>query len=460
MAKTRLFLLVAFLLTACQPVPASPTATPISATATITPPTQTPIPISTLDIDEADLRGIEIEIWHAWYGATASLLDLQIAKFNRENSWGIKVRASSQGNYNLLFNAVSDSLESTDRPQIVVALVDQISVWDELGAVKPLTPYIADPIWGFTTAEQTDIPEIFLAQDQRNDEQIALPAQRTARFLLYNKTWAEELGYTTPPRTFEEFKEQSCSANQSKRADDDLQNDGKGGWIIDDDPNTVLAWLLGFGGSPFDENGYYQFISNQNIDALKNLKKLYDQSCIWLSTADTPYEQFATRSALFISANMETFPEISRSFASAKNRDEWTVLPYPGIVQNSVITYGASYAILEENDPAETLAAWLFIKWMLTPENQAKFTKSTALFPLRISSLETLSIYEKDNPQWAEAVNLIPRAEIQPQLASWHQVRHVLGDGFEYLFRFDVQAGSVAAILAQMNTAAQALNDD
>ena len=459
MVKSHLFLLVIFLLTACQPTPISHTATPLPATVTKSPPTATPIPLSTLDVDETDLKGIEIEVWHAWYGATASLFDLQVAEFNKENPWGIKVSATSQGNYNLLFNAVSDSLESGDRPQIVVALVDQISLWNELGSVKSLSPYIVDPIWGFTTAEATDFPEIFLEQDQRDENQIALPAQRTARFLLYNQTWGKELGFTTPPRTFEEFKEQSCAANQAKRADEDLQNDGKGGWIIDDDPNTVLAWMRGFDGSPLDKNGDYQFISNQNIDALKNLKKLYDQSCIWLSTADTPYEQFANRSALFISANMEEFSDISRRFASAKNRDEWTILPYPGTMQNSVFAYGTSYAILEENDEAEILASWLFIKWMLTPENQAEFTKSTALFPIRISSLDELSAYEKDNPHWSEAVDLIPRVEIQPKIASWHQVRYVLGDGFEYLFRFDVQAGSVAAILAQMNTTAQALNE-
>ena len=459
MAKTRILLLFIFLLTACQPSSAPTASTSVPSTPTKAPiPTTTPIPVSNFDVEEVELQGVEIEVWHAWFGAPAALFDLQIAKFNEENPWGINVSAKYQGSYNALFNEISDALENSERPQIIVALVDQIPVWSELGAIKNLTLYMDDPVWGMTTAEQTDFPSVFLEQDQHDGAQIALPAQRTARFLLYNQTWGEELGFDAPPLSFDEFEEQACTANKAKRADEDFENDGKGGWIVDMDSNTVLAWMQGFGGSPLDDTGNYQFISAENIDALKGLKKLYDKQCTWLSTADTPYEQFAERSALFISAGMEEFPEISRSFAKANSRDEWKVIPFPGEEEGAFITYGASYALLETDD-AEALASWLFVKWMLTAQNQAKWTKSTALFPLRISALEELSDYEKENPHWGEAVDLMSQAGTYPQLASWRSVRYLLGDGFEYIYRFDMQAGSVAAVLAQMNTTAQALRE-
>ena len=460
MAKTRILLLLIFFLTACQPSSATPTSIPeTKATATKKPlPTATAIPVSNFDVTEEDLEGIEIEIWHAWFGAPASLLDLQIDEFNEENPWGIKVKASYQGSYNMLFNTVSDSLDTAERPRLVLALSEQTSVWRERGAIKNLSPYIDDPIWGFTAEEKSDIPAPFLAQDQYDGEQIALPAQRTARFLLYNKTWGEELGFDAPPLTFENFEKQACAANKFMRSDENLENDGKGGWIVDFDSNAVLAWMLGFGGNPLDANDNYQFISDENINSFKNLKALYDKDCAWLTTANTPYEQFAARSGLFITASMEEFPEIDNAFAEAGNNDEWTVHPIPGAEHGAIITYGSSYTLLETEDEAEDLASWLFIKWMLMPANQAKFTKSTALYPLRTSSLELLSDYEKDNPHWGQAVNFIEQTENYPQLASWHKVRYLLEDGFEYIFRFDVQAGSVAAILAQMNATAQDLS--
>lgn len=458
MVKFRISFLIVFLLAACQPS-TPPSSTPIPATATKTPrPTATPIPVSTLEIEEEeDLNGVEIEVWHAWFGAPAALFDLQIAEFNKENPWGIRVSAAYQGSYNMLFNAVTNSLDTSDRPQIVVALVEQIPVWSELGSVNDLTPYINDPVWGFSTAEQTDFPSIFLEQDQHEDRVLALPAQRTARFILYNQTWGEELGFDSPPISFDEFEEQACAANKSKLTDEDLENDGKGGWIVEYDSYSLLSWMRGFDGGHF-VNEEYQFINSNNINTLKSLKTLYDNQCAWLSTADTPYEQFALRSALFISASMEEFPEITRTFAKLNSRDEWIIIPFPGEERSALITYGTSYTLLETED-AEALASWLFVKWMLEPQNQAKWVKSTALFPLRISALDELSDYEKSNPQWAEAVDLISQAEIQPQLASWHKVRYLLGDGFEYLFRSNVQAGSVAVILAQMNDAARALSE-
>ncbi|MCP4140837.1 MAG: extracellular solute-binding protein [Chloroflexi bacterium] len=455
MAKRLLLLLTFLFLAACQSPPETETPRPTTPALTKTPrPTATPLPTSNFDVEEADLNGTEIEIWHTFFGAPAALLELQIADFNEENPWGITLRASYQGSYNMLFYNVMDSAE---RPSLIVALPEQISVWEEEGSVKDLASYISDPIWGFTPAEKSDFPSVFLEQDQHGERTLALPAQRTAHFILYNKSWGEELGFDAAPLDFDEFKEQACAANQAMRTDEDFENDGKGGWIIDYESNGVLSWMRGFDGSPF-ANDAYQFISDENIRTLKALKILYDDQCAWLTTSKTPYEQFALRSALFISASMEEFTDIKRTFAQTGSTDEWTVIPFPGQERTALVTYGSSYALLETED-AEALASWLFLKWMLTPQNQAKWVKSTGLFPLRISALDELSDYEKANPQWAEAVDLIAQAEIYPQLASWHKVRYLLGDGVEFIFRSNVQSGSVAAILAQMNDAARALSE-
>lgn len=460
MAKLRIFSILAlFLLASCRSSTPTPTPKPSEpAKPAATPkPTYTPVPVSSLNVDEADLDGVKLELWHSLFDAPAALLNLQVEEFNKENEWGITVSASYRGSYYTLFNEVTENEESAERPQIVIALPEQISVWHQADTVNDLTPYIEDPIWGFTAAERMDFPQPFLAQDQQEDAWLALPAQRTARFILYNQSWGKELGFDEPPTDFASFRKQACAANLNKRSNENPEDDGKGGWIVDDDPQSALAWMYSFDGGPF-VNGEYQFINKANINALKSLKTLFDDGCAWVTTADTPYEQFALRSALMISASLEEFPDIKRAFAEAGNRDEWTPIPFPGEARTSFITYGDSYAILARED-AEALAAWLFVKWMLEPPRQAKWVKSTALYPLRTSSLEELSDYEKSNPQWAEAVAMILQAEIYPQIPSWRQMRYVLGDGITYIFRSDLQAGSVAAVLAQMNTAARALSE-
>ncbi len=454
-----LSLLALFLIVGCQS--STPVTPPTESVPTATKeprPTATAIPQSTLDVAEADLAGVEIEVWHAWFGASAALFDLQVAEFNEENPWGITVSAAYQGSYNLLFNETSQAIEAGTPPDLVVTLSEQISVWNEIDSVKDLSPYILDPIWGMSIAEQTDFPRVFLRQDQRPDIWLALPAQRTARFILYNQTWGEELGFDTPPANYEEFRNQSCAANRSKLQDENFEDDGKGGWIVDHDPVSALSWIYAFGGTPLTDEESYEFVTAENITTLKSLKALYDEQCAWISTADTPYEQFAIRSALFITAGMEDFMDISRSFDAANSRDEWIVLPFPGSEKNAIVTYGDSYALLATED-AEALASWLFIEWMLAPHQQTKWVKSTVLFPLRISSLEELSDFEKANSQWSQAVDLITQAENYPQQASWRQVRYLLGDGLEYIYRYDTQVGSVSAILAVMNQTASELDE-
>ncbi|MCF6278258.1 MAG: extracellular solute-binding protein, partial [Anaerolineales bacterium] len=356
----------------------------------------------------------------------------------------------AHGNYYLLYNEVAATLETTERPDVVVALSEELPVWDAVGAIVELTPYVNDPIWGFSKADLSDFPSVFLAQEQIADRWLGLPAQRTARFLVYNRTWGAELGFDAPPLNFDEFREQACAANQAMRADEITENDGKGGWIVDARSLSVLSWMRAFGGGPLDGDEY-RFLIPENIEAFKSLKELFDVGCAWVSTENTPYEQFASRSALFATASMEEFSDVTGAFIQQGSTDEWTAIPFPGTVQTSVVTYGSSYALLATDD-AQQLAGWLFVRWMLAPENQTRWVKSTALFPLRISALEELADYQDGHPQWAASVDLISQAEIQPQVTSWRQVRPILGDGFAHIFRVNTQAGSVSAILAEMGS--------
>jgi len=121
-----------------------------------------------------------------------------------------------------------------------------------------------------------------------------------------------------------------------------------------------------------------------------------------------------------------------------------------------LVVYGSSYVILKST-PEKQLASWLFARWLLSPENQKKWVEFTGLFPLRTSSLDLLGDYKDSHPQWAEAVALLPQAQIEPQLASWRKVRVMLGDGFDAMFHSNTPAGRVAEILAIMESTSRDL---
>jgi ABC-type glycerol-3-phosphate transport system substrate-binding protein len=297
--------------------------------------------------------------------------------------------------------------------------------------------------------EIADFPSVFWEQDQVGDARLGMPAQRTTRFLLYNQTWGEELEFDGPPVTANEFKEQACKANLSMRSDQDPGNDGKGGWLIDAHPITNLSWLLAFGGGAQEEQGF-RFLRPENIEATRFVKGLVEDGCAWQTTIEEPLDNFVGRLALFATASLEDLPDLARAFASAGSADQWTLLPFPGTEGGALVVYGSSYILFESDDP-DQLAAWLFVRWLLSPENQADWVNSAGLFPLQASTMSLLTDYEAGHPGWAAAVDLLPQGRITPQLAAWRTVRVALGDGFSFMYRVDTPVGQVPAILAQLD---------
>jgi multiple sugar transport system substrate-binding protein len=454
-----LLFIVSIILSACGLLTAASTSEPSSLTASSTQSaTKTPKPISTtgpatsLGVSNESLQGVEIKVWYPWYGVESNLFETLVADFNEKNEWGIKVIAESQVNFTNLYENTTASLPTTEKPDMVIALPEHALEWDANGVTTDLTPFAQDPRYGI---DESDIPNVFWNQDNLGGKRLGIPAQRTARFLLWNETWAGEIGFDSPPDAPNDFKQQSCRAQQSMLKDAAPQNDFMGGWYVDTEPMTAYAWLLAFEGGVLDGSSY-RFLTPHNIEALKFLRELSENLCAWQLAGTEPFKAFANREAMFINASLEDLPEVARAFAGAKSTDTWKVISFPGANEDALVVYGSSYVILKSTKQEE-LAAWLFISWLLENEQDARLVEATHLFPIRLSSVELLGDYKKTHPQWAQAIQFLPQGEIQPQLASWRQVKVILGDGFTHMYRVNVPSGQVPAILAQMESIASSL---
>jgi ABC-type glycerol-3-phosphate transport system substrate-binding protein len=479
-------MVAALVFSACGPVTAvpdtSPTPEPIAATGTaIAVPTATPT--SSIKVDPASLAHVRIQVWHAFSGASAQAFTSKLARFNSTNEWGITVDEAPQGDYPSLFQVVTAALTSGPPPDLVVAPPEQALAWDAAGAVVDLTSYVGDLEWGLTGSEVADFPAVIWQQDEVDGRRLGVPAERSARFLFYNLTWARELGFDHPPATDEEFRQQACAANASFRTDSDQTNDGYGGWIVDADWMTVYPWLLAFGGGVVvpvpargvvvpvpargvTNEGGYRFQTDQNLAALEFLKTLKDDACAWM-TADPEnpfalnpgpfYEQFAHRSALFITGDLTEAAAFSNALTRLGSSDEWTMIPFPGPQVQAVTVYGPSYTLLQST-PEKQLAAWLFVRWLLSPENQAGWVEAAGTLPLRTAALDLLAAYRSAHPQWDAAVKTLPLAHGVPQRADWRTLRYVLADGTLSIFRMDVPVAEIPGVLAEMDATAEELS--
>lgn len=459
-ALVSVLLICAASLAACAPTPQaapSPTVTREAATPNAAPvPSITPGAVSQINVNAADLRGVTITVWHPWFGPEAALFESQVADFNSNNPWGITVLTISQNNYSELFENVTASLAAPDKPQLVIGLPEHALVWNSQSGVVDWNPYVNDPKWGWSAQEVADFSPVFLNQDEVDGKRLALPAERTARFLFYNQSWAHDLGFDSPPTTSDAFRQQACAANKALRSNSTPSDDGRGGWYVDADPMTPLAWMDAFGGGVTDGTTGYRFLRPENISFFQFIKTLYDDGCAWRADDTDAIDAFANRQSLFITGSLEDFPAVTRAINTAGSSDQWTILPFPGPARSDFVVYGSSFIMLPSTDQQQ-LAAWLFVRTILSSENQVRWVQTTGMFPLRISTMTLAADYAASYPQWVTAVKLLPQADVPPQLPSWRLVRVMLGDGFDSMFRVNTPVGQIAAILAQMDSTASDL---
>ncbi len=414
--------------------------------------TPTAVVTSALGLEAQDLDGVRLEFWHFFPEEQVAPL---LRAFNQDNPWNIIVTGRRFGSPVELEEALSQD----GTAPVVVGYTEQLLAWDESGLLVDLAPYVSDSEWGLAPADQQDFIPVFWEQDQSGSRRIGLPARRTARFLIYNETWADELGYSRPPETPDRFRSQACAANAAMKTDNSFQNDGHGGWLINTEPPTMLGWLGSFGSQPVRPGGKaYRFNTAQSEAAFSFLKALVDGTCAWESQAPYPDEVFATRQTILASASLVDLPFITEAMQAIGSRDHWSVLPFPAETGDPLLPVSGPSLALQSGKPATQLAGWLFIRWLTTPETQAFWTRLDGSFPVRSAARPLLDDYAASRAQWATAWDLLPLAITEPHLASWGEVQWALQDAGTQLFRSYFLAERIPATLQELDRTAAELS--
>ena len=127
--------------------------------------------------------------------------------------------------------------------------------------------------------------------------------------------------------------------------------------------------------------------------------------------------------------------------------------------QPAINAYGPSLFVLEST-PEEQLASWIFLKWLLEPENQARLVQATGGFPLRESVLDYIDQNQPPLPHWYEAVELLPDAQPEPNFQSWGSVRWAVSDIATQLYRWYFTLDQLPAAVRLLDKTAADLHSD
>jgi multiple sugar transport system substrate-binding protein/sn-glycerol 3-phosphate transport system substrate-binding protein len=394
-----------------------------------------------------DPRGQNIQWWHNHSGSREENMLPMIAEFNETNPCGITVEAINQGSYDDIRDKVNASISAGELPAAIIVGYQNDQAFYQLNeGLADLDVYLNDPTWGLTPEEQADFYPVFFAQSLHpafDNQRLGFPPNRSIEVLFYNQTWLEELGYSGPPTTPEEFREMACAAAEAN-------GDGTGGYILRDDASAVAAWTYAFGGDILteDKTGYV-YNSPATVEALTFLKGLYDDGCAYFFTEGFPDPEFAARRAIFTQGSSSGIPFYQGGVTTVaeeagRDPDVWGVAAIPHTTPDPVMNIYGGDIMITANSPEQQLAGWIFIKWFTEPETQARWDAISGYFPTRAGANEFLGDFIAESPygaQYQQALEFLPYGTYEPQLISYTAVRDLTQQAFNEIMQgADIQS--------------------
>jgi ABC-type glycerol-3-phosphate transport system substrate-binding protein len=182
---------------------------------------------------------------------------------------------------------------------------------------------------------------------------------------------------------------------------------------------------------------------------------LYDKGCAYLFTEGYPNPEFAARRAIFTQGSTSGIAYYGSDMAAAENTDEWSITPIPHTTADPVQNIYGGDIMIPATTPETQLAAWVFLKWFTSPEQQAKWDKVSTYFPTRRGTSEYLNM--EDFPvQWVKALDLLPYGSYEPQLISYQGVR----DAADQAFNRIMQGGDLDETLGGLTEEANELQEE
>ena len=312
---------------------------------------------------------VEITFWHAMNGDLEKSLQDLTNKFMEENK-NITVTLQNQSSYNDLQQKVTATFSSPkDLPTLTQAYPDWMvnAIQDDL--IVDLKPYINNETLKFDNYD--DILPSFREENEKDGKIYGLPFNKSTEVLWYNKNLFNELNLQ-PPKTYEEFKTIAQTIKNKKGI--------VGGGF--DSLNNYYVTFLKNEGANFDNN--FDVTSDKSVKAvdyyLDGIKNGYFRIAGTDNFLSGPFP--SEKIGMYVGSNAgESFIK-----QSVNNKFEIGVAPYPSKYS---MQQGTNLYIFSSATSEQQTAAYEYLKFLTTTDNQITWAKETGYIPGRQSALES-----------------------------------------------------------------------
>lgn len=328
-------------------------------------------------------QSTEVVFWHAMSGSNEEALVNLANKFMVENP-NIKINLQFQGNYRELFEKLMAAAKANQLPTMTQIYCNRLSWYVEKGLVENLNPYMENEKVGLTKEELADYPALFLDDGIWDGNQYAMPFNKSQMVLFYNVDMFKEAGIEVPT-TWDEWK--AAAEALTKDTDGDGEPDVYGIVFANNISTDIAPWLKQAGGATMsEETNELYFNTPETAEAVEFLNSLM-QAKVARTAGEDKYANVPLsqgRAAMCV-ASTSAISTIEKNTLEGINL---FAAPLPGYKTNDQLYYGTNVAVYNTGTPEEKLGAWLFSKFLSTPENTAYLAQQTGYLPVRYSARE------------------------------------------------------------------------
>lgn len=374
-----------------------------------------------------------VRFWYGLGGQIGEVIQEQIAKYNASQD-KVYVEGVFQQSYNGVQEKFQAALVSGDVPEVVQIEIHATPKFASSGALTPLEPFFEnDPDFNFD-----DMVPAGLLNQSWEGQLYAMPINRSTPVLYYNKQLFRDAGLDPekPPQTWQEFRE---VAKQLA--------------TVEGGETTVHGYLASpnwwyFESLVWSNNGE---IMNDDLTDLTFAEPGSGPLQIWVDmvhqdktarvfTGEKSYDQmvdaFATGKGAMMFQSTASLGGVTREIEAkgAGKVDLGTAfMPHMEGSSTAVPTGGAAAGIPTAVPDDKKQAAWDFIKWWISTEENAYWSEKTGYFPVRQSSITLLEEqgYYEENPYFYTTIQQLEFAREAPLTPAWPGISKEINAGME-----------------------------
>jgi arabinogalactan oligomer/maltooligosaccharide transport system substrate-binding protein len=341
-----------------------------------------------LALAQDPIPATNIVIWSQEDPAREEALTEQFAIWAEQFSPGSTLEIVHKDNETQRTDLLAAGLAGSGLPDVVFGPNDPIGVYLDAGLVQPLDDLFDISLYPYNIgAAQVDGATYGVPTDAGNH-----------LMLMYNKSLVAEA-----PDTWEDL---IAAARAVEEANPEIQ-----GFAYNlNEPFWFLAFVHGFGGSVFDEEGNFALESQAWVDAfqfvhdLKFVEEVVPAECDY-ACADGPFKEGST--AMIINGIWALGDYLNPETSPALGPDNLGLAPWPKLPNGErpkPFTAGKFMSIPVTVEGEQLDAVVSFVTWLTTdPEAVTAFSLGTNNLP----AIEAVTVDAEENPALAEAAAIL-----------------------------------------------------